>query len=122
MNSFLKGLLSEKRFVTIALELGWEVALPVDTSAAYDLLINRDKSWKKVQIKTIRSRLNRTKYVDIRRGRRNEYKYVNSDFDLLAVVDWPHTCYVIPFFEFNNLTSFSLSGKFQKYKIWAGQS
>lgn len=124
MNSLLKGLLSEKRFITIALELGWEVALPIDHGASYDLLVRRGGAWETVQVKTVQRMKDGRVLIDIRRntdGRSGHYK--RSDFEYLVAIDWPKACYFVPYSAICQRKSISLkrSTEFEQYKIWVGQ-
>lgn len=121
-NSRLKGLLSEKRFIIAALELGWKVALPIDVGAKYDVIVNRGERWETVQVKTAAIGATGTLAIDIRRAK-NTKAYEKGDFDLIAAVDWPNAIFLVPFLQLKSSTRLSLANEKEilKYRIWAGQ-
>lgn len=118
----LRGILTEKRFVTIALELGWDVAVPANPQLPYDIVVCIDGIWKRVQVKTVLKDSGRRSVggfiAPIRKSSANR-QYIEGDFDFLAAVRWPIACYLFPFSEVKKRSASIYLGKnAEQFKIW----
>lgn len=87
-----KGLASVVQFVLWAIQDGWEIAVPLDSTARYDLVVLRPSldQWETVQVKTARTRRSckgiRVNIDKRQPGSTPNEPYCPGDFDLLAAV------------------------------------
>ncbi|MEE8114189.1 MAG: group I intron-associated PD-(D/E)XK endonuclease [Nitrososphaerales archaeon] len=79
------GAATEIKVAAKLLELGWEVALPLDRNAPYDLVFKQGDVWETIQIKTAYMDAKGNRIVDLR-PTRNHRRYTKGDFDHLMCV------------------------------------
>lgn len=102
MQKKLMGAVGQLRVAHAYQQLGYNVLLPFGDLQRYDLVVEKNQSFSRVQVKTVTSR-DGFMYVDARvighnRTKINIYKPTRSDFDILAVVEnATQTVYAIPF-------------------------
>lgn len=87
--SSARGKVAELLFLQVALEQGWDVALPVSEDAAYDVLVDEvgDGKFARVQVKRTWEK-NGALVVNLVRSDGSRYR--RTDCDYLAAVD-PYT-------------------------------
>lgn len=93
-------------------ELGYFVSIPISESTQYDLVVEKEDKFRRVQVK-----YSKRKDVDLRRIHSNSNGYVvkkyKDDFDLLFVFKPDFTCYLID----EDLSERSYITPKDKYKI-----
>jgi hypothetical protein len=102
MNTAQVGLIGEARIVYEATKRGYSVARPLSNSLPYDLIIERNGVFERVQIKTLHSN-GSVIYVNTHSMRRHEdgkkkyVYYAKEDFEWLAIVDiTTDSCFYVP--------------------------
>lgn len=117
-----KGIAAEHTFAALALNLGWQVSQPLVPCPA-DFVINRSDTWETVQVKLATKDYVSTDHgtrvaVSLRFGTGRKRKYINGDFDLLAVI-YNTSCWLIPFDQLGgaHLRFFEKPGR-GKYEKW----
>lgn len=109
------GITSEYIVTTEALKRGYNVLQPVGGFLSYDLVLDIKSVLIKVQVKTAHfSKTRRAFLAATGRHVNNKYrsgfeKYTNGDFDFAAVVHKDLPIYIVPFFDFIQTYSFTIS-------------
>lgn len=109
------GITSEYIVTTEALKRGYHVLQPVGGFLSYDLVLDIKSVLIKVQVKTAHfSKTRRAFLAATGRHVNNKYrsgfeKYTNGDFDFAAVVHKDLPIYIVPFSDFIQTSSFSIS-------------
>lgn len=109
------GITSEYIVTTEALKRGYNVLQPVGGFLAYDLVLDIKSVLIKVQVKTAHFAKKRRVFISsTRRQVNNKYRsgperYMNGDFDFAAVVHKDLPIYIVPFSDFIQSSSFTIS-------------
>ena len=106
MTTSCRGKAAELRFLQLALEAGWELALPVSEGSVWDALLNRGsyymEVWERVQVKRVWQKDGHP-VVNMVRGDGEKYKH--SDADWLAAVEVESgRTWLIPWSEVSGVT------------------
>lgn len=100
---------------------GWNVSLPLNDTQDYDLIIEKNNIFQKVQCKATRCKnKNNTFYIVQLRstGSHKIYGTVkDSSADLLFVLTKEKQMYLIPINEITQSTSLTLNPDYDQYKI-----
>jgi len=87
MHTKLKGDIGELAAAQEFLKRGWKVAFPYGENLKYDLIVEKDGVFKRVQVKAVYPR-NGVLHVNCRSSNNwSVVHYKPSDFELLAAVD-----------------------------------
>ena len=112
MDTKLKGDIAEQSVLLKALKLGYEVLVPIGDRLPYDLVLNKDQTFLKIQVKAAWKDPNKHNYVvDVRRTKTNRKQmqrsyYHNQDFDFAIIfIDDLEIFYVMPLNVFNDYKS-----------------
>lgn len=102
MDTKSKGNLGELKVASDLISQGYNIALPFGDNAAYDLILDKDNSLLRVQIKYVESNIDflkiRLASVTKRTARKLVHKPLSRDsVDLLAIYDKiDNICYYVP--------------------------
>ena len=96
----------------------YNVLQPVHAHSVYDLVVERDGAFKKLQVKTKpigdSKKVNLHKNLNYHKDRKEIAYYEEKDFDYLCACKFPHV-YVIPFRKIKQKTCVTLS-QYPEYK------
>jgi len=96
MHSSQKGDLGVSRVIHEALKLGLSISIPFSENQRYDLIIDRNGTLERVQVKTTSSG-EVLKVVCESKAERCNYRYTQDDFEWLVTYDLTtDKCYYIP--------------------------
>lgn len=119
MNQFQSGVSSELFVAHRFAELGYSVLWPLLTQSRYDLVIEKDGVFSKVQVKKATwSSAGKYSYLQVRISGKNKLTntpYKDSDVDVFVFTD-NKQIWVAPFKEVGHLTSVCLGSSNEKYK------
>ena len=126
MNSRKQGDVGTGYAIAYFLSNGYTVSIPISDSQSYDLVIEKDGRFQKVQAKTCFKKKIQGKCefynVELRtvsntRGKKlNIRKLTQDDCDIIFVVDGDNKKYLIPFVEVAGFGQISLSSR-QKFLV-----
>ena len=89
--------------------LGWDVFFPLTEDSPVDLVILRENTFLRVQIKSVRLQKNAMKIKVRSTNNWSNKKYTRKDVDILAVHERKSdTCYVIPIHEIEGMSQVTL--------------
>jgi hypothetical protein len=94
-----RGKAAEMRFMQLALEEGWDLAVPVSEDSAYDCLVDRHRhgSYERVQVKRC---WQKDGYPVVNLVRYDGARYGSEDADWLAAVEVESgICWFVPWLE-----------------------
>lgn len=94
-----QGFLTEYKLIAILLEKGFQVSIPCDPNCHYDLIVDLNGFFKRVQVKSCNT-LKRNRYrVDIACGAQNKKRpySANSLGFFIAYISKENAWYIIPF-------------------------
>lgn len=112
------------------LDRGYLPSIPVET-APYDLVVESDRGFQRVQVKTTTIKSQRTPHWITRishspydseaggnnaSGKRKEQAYTRDEVDQFFIVTQDRGCYLIPLEATGNRKSLTLDNRFDKYK------
>ncbi len=91
-----KGLLGELEFTIYFIEKGYTVLQPINPNSSYDLVIEKDGKFSRIQIKYLQPYKGRLR-VELERPKRKTLGYKERDVDAIGVFDGlNHKYYFIP--------------------------
>lgn len=112
MDTKLKGDIAEQAVILYALQQGWEVLKPIGDRLPYDLVLEVENVFVKIQVKSAWFDDKKKNYVvDTRRTKTNRRRmlrsnYAENDFDFAVIyIQESQTFYVFPVAEFINYGS-----------------
>lgn len=116
----LTGLSNELYAASFFSRQGWEIYFPLATQSRCDFLIEEDRMFKKVQVKTASwSKSGKFKYLQVRLSSQGPVKrkfYEERDFDYIVFVDYPRI-WIASFKDVEGKTSVCLDSTNPNYKI-----
>lgn len=101
---------------------GYVVSIPLNDTQDYDLVIEKDKALKTVQVKATGCRTKNDIYQVALKScggsKGNTYKtFIETKVDYLFVVNEQLEMYLIPKERISNKTTINLCSKYEKYKV-----
>src|SRR5690606_23692000 len=104
-------------------KLGYNVSVPLIDNQCYDLVIEKDLTFYKVQVKTSRQLAPSGNYiVELKRVRANRtenkiHKFCNTEVDFLFILTAAGDCYLIPALDIGATGAITLGDKYKQYKL-----
>lgn len=101
-STHVKGLIGELEFTSCLLKLGYTILKPINPNSSYDLVIEKDNVYSRVQIKYLTPR-NGLLRVELDRPKKRNNKYQERGVDAMGVFDSVHkSFYLIPINKIKN--------------------
>jgi len=96
-STHLKGLIGEYEFITLFLKRRYSVLKPINPNSSYDLVIEKNNRFQKIQIKYLTPTKNGVLRVELERPKGKIDLYKNRGVDAMGVYDSTnHNFYLIP--------------------------
>lgn len=112
-----KGVLGELEFTIHLMKLGYNVLNPINPNSSYDLVIEKDGKFSRIQIKYCTPRKTGIIRVELDRPMRKTKNYLHRDVDAMGAYDCVnHNFYLIPVSEIKTQTEIWLRIKEPKNK------
>lgn len=101
---------------------GYTVSIPLNDTQDYDLIVDKDKELKKIQVKSTGCK---TKYGNYQVSLRScggtkgkTYKtLIDTNIDELFILTEDFNIYILPIEEINNKATLNICEKYYKYKV-----
>lgn len=95
-STHVKGLIGELEFTSYLLKLGYTILKPINPNSSYDLVIEKNNVYNRIQIKYLTPK-NGLLRVELDRPRKRSNKYQLRGVDTMGVFDSVHkSFYLIP--------------------------
>ena len=96
-STHLKGILGELEFTTHLIRQGFTVLNPINPNSSYDLVIEKNGKFTKIQIKYCTPRKTGILRVELDRPMRKTKNYLEREVDAMGVYDSiNHNFYLVP--------------------------
>lgn len=96
-STHLKGLIGEYEFTTYLLKKGYSILKPINPNSSYDLVIEKNNKFQKLQIKYLTPTNKGILRVELERPKRKADLYKRRGVDAMGIFDsMNHKFYLIP--------------------------